>query len=62
MNVAIFCSIAPCSLYVSWRFGGKYYLHPQGRKSVEEENSMYFLIYRRYRIPMTLNDGNFFLS
>jgi hypothetical protein len=38
---AIFWHIAPCSLYVNRRFSGTYYLHLQGRKSAQQENSVY---------------------
>jgi hypothetical protein len=33
MIFVIFCDIAPCSPYMNPRFGGKYYIYFQGRKS-----------------------------
>jgi hypothetical protein len=35
MNVTIFWDVVPCSLHMNGRFGGKYRLHLQGRKSAE---------------------------
>jgi hypothetical protein len=40
MNVAICWDKAPCSPYVNRRFGGRYNLHLQGRKSAEQETSV----------------------
>jgi hypothetical protein len=40
MNVAIFWDIALCSPYANRRFGGKYRLHLQDRKSAEQETSV----------------------
>jgi hypothetical protein len=37
MKVAIFWDTALRSPYMNRRFGGKYHLHPQGRKSAEKE-------------------------
>jgi hypothetical protein len=39
-KAAIFCNIVPCSPYVNRRFGGTYYFHLQGKKSVEREPSV----------------------
>jgi hypothetical protein len=41
MNVAIFWNMAPCSPYVNRRFEATYNLHLQGRKSAEQETSVY---------------------
>jgi hypothetical protein len=38
-NFAIFWDITPCSPYMNRRFGGKYCLYLQGRKSAEQETS-----------------------
>jgi hypothetical protein len=40
-NVIVFWDISPCSPYVNRRFGGTYHLHLQGRKSAEQETSVY---------------------
>jgi hypothetical protein len=40
LSVATFWDVAPCSPYVNPRFVGKYRLHPQGRKSVEQETTV----------------------
>jgi hypothetical protein len=39
MTFPIFWYIAPCSAYMSRRFGGRYHLQLQGRKSAELETS-----------------------
>jgi hypothetical protein len=36
-STAMFWDIAPCSPYVTQRFGRAYHLHLQGRKSAEQE-------------------------
>jgi hypothetical protein len=64
LNVAIFWDIAPCSTYVSRRFGGTHDLHLQGGKSAERqcaaggsETSVYRRTIRRY-IPEDYNIYN----
>jgi hypothetical protein len=39
IDATILWDIVSCSPYVNRRFGGKYHLHLQGRKSVEQEIS-----------------------
>jgi hypothetical protein len=39
MKISIFWDIAPCSPYMNRRFGRKYLLHLQDRKSAEQETS-----------------------
>jgi hypothetical protein len=41
MNVTVFWDIASSSLYVNRRFGGKYNLHLQNRKSAELETRVW---------------------
>jgi hypothetical protein len=40
MDVVFFWDIAPCSSYVNRHFGGRYYLHLQGKKLAEQETSV----------------------
>jgi hypothetical protein len=37
LKIAIFWDSEPCSPYMNRRFGGKFHLHFQGRKSAEQE-------------------------
>jgi hypothetical protein len=44
-------SIAPFSPYVNRRFGGKFHLHLQGRKTAKQESNVQ-QVYRRWYVPL----------
>jgi hypothetical protein len=44
MNASILLNIGPSSLYMNRRFGGKYHIHLQGRKSAERPLHAGFLL------------------
>jgi hypothetical protein len=49
MNVAIFRDIVPCIPHMNRRFGGKYHLYLQGRKSTKQETSVQQVVFQRIK-------------